>query len=167
MAIPVDRFPLIDFEEIERILVIENKTSFGRAEVFLTAPALRGTIAIFGSGYATSSLSSTSWIGTRQIEYWGDIDSHGLRILGAFRSVFPRTEALLMDEAVFDRFPEYHSDSPADEADEPKGLTSDELSLFRRLVSLSSGNRLEQERIPIQYARARLEEWWNKIHLTE
>jgi hypothetical protein len=162
MAIPVDRFPLIDFEEIERVLVIENKTSFGRAEVFLTAPALRGTIAIFGSGYATSALSSISWIETRRISYWGDIDSHGLRILGAFRSVFPRAEALLMDEAVFDKFPEFHSDSPADDADEPKGLTIDEISLFRRLVSLSSKNRLEQERIPIQFVRSRLEEWWIK-----
>lgn len=159
-AIPVDRLSLIDFDEIERVLIIENKTSFGRSDVFLTAPALRGTIAIFGSGYAASALSSTSWIGTRQIGYWGDIDSHGLRILGAFRSVFPRAEALLMDEAVFDKFPEYHSDSPADDADEPNGLTIDEISLFRRLVSLSSGNRLEQERIPIQFAQSRLEEWW-------
>lgn len=162
MAIPVDRFSLLNFDEIERILVIENKTSFGRAEVFLTAPAMRGTIAIFGSGYATSALSSISWIETRRIGYWGDIDSHGLRILGAFRSLFPRTEALLMDEAVFDTFPEYHSDSPADDAEEPKGLTSDEMSLFRRLVSLSSKNRLEQERIPIQYARSKLKEWWLK-----
>ena len=163
IAIPVDRFSLIDFEEIERVLIIENKTSFGRADVFLTAPALRGTIAIFGSGYATSALAAASWIKARQIGYWGDIDSHGLRILGAFRTAFPLAEALLMNESTFDKFPEYHSDAPADDAAEPNGLTADEIGLFRRLVSLPSGNRLEQERIPILFVRSTLEEWWTKI----
>jgi len=120
---------------------------------------MRGTVAVFGSGYAARSLGAAAWFASRRIAYWGDIDSHGLRILGGFRSAFPATESLLMDEATYDRFPEYRTDAPADQATEPEGLTVEELALFRRLVSLPRGNRLEQERIPTKYARSRMEEW--------
>ena len=159
LSLPVDLLALLDFPEIERVLVLENKTSFGRVDVFLSAPALRGTIAIFGSGYASRALGAASWMASRRIGYWGDIDSQGLRILGGFRSSFPGAESILMDEESFDRFPEYHADAPPDEAAEPANLDSAEARLFRRLVSMREGNRLEQERIPYGYATERLLRW--------
>ena len=159
LALPLDRLASLDFPEIERVLVVENKTSLGSAEVFLTAPAMRGAIALFGSGYASRSLGAAAWLASRRLGYWGDIDSHGLRILGAFRASFPAAQAILMDEATFDRFPDYHGDAPPDAAAEPEGLYPEELSLFRRLVSMPSGNRLEQERVPFGYARERLVAW--------
>lgn len=159
LALPLDRLMALDLPEIERVLVFENKTSFGDADVFLTAPAMAGTLAMFGSGYASAALARASWLAARRIGYWGDIDSHGLRILGTFRSAFPLAESLLMDEETFDFFEEYRSDAPSDEAPEPTGLHPDELGLFRRLVSLPRRNRLEQERIPLGYARQRLLAW--------
>lgn len=160
LALPLDRLAALDVPEIERVLVIENKASFGSgAEVFLTAPAMRGTLAVFGSGGAARSLGAAAWLASRRLGYWGDIDSQGLRILGGFRTSFPRTESVLMDEETFDRFPDYRTDAPPDEAREPENLRPDEMSLFRLLVSLPSGNRLEQERIPFQFARRRLLDW--------
>ncbi len=157
LAVPADRLGALGFDEIERVLVIENKTTFGNADVFLTAPLLPRTIAIFGSGYAASALRSSGWLATRRVFYWGDIDSHGLRILAAFRINFPNATSILMDEATFDRFPGYRSDAPNDSRAEPQGLTDKELSLFRRLCSLENKNRLEQERIPLAFVKARLE----------
>jgi Uncharacterized protein conserved in bacteria len=159
LSLPLDRLACLNFPEIERVLVIENKTSFGRADVFLTAPSMAGTIALFGSGYASQSIGADSWISSRRIGYWGDIDSHGLRILGGFRAAFPAAESILMDEGTFDRFPEYRSDAPSDAGSEPEGLEPAELSLFRRLVAAQSRNRLEQERVPYLYASQRLIAW--------
>ena len=155
----MDRLASLDLPEIERILIIENKTSFGKAEVFLTAPALSGAIAVFGSGFAAKNLAAASWFASRRLGYWGDIDSHGLRILGAFRASFPDAEALLMDEETFDRFPDYRSDAPADLDPPPRGLNPTEQKLFRRLVSMPKRNRLEQERVPQSWARKRLIDW--------
>ncbi|MDX9899695.1 MAG: DUF2220 family protein [Spirochaetia bacterium] len=157
LAIPADRLDALGFDDIERVLVIENKASFSNADVFLTAPLLRNTIAIFGSGYAAASVHSAGWLATRRVFYWGDIDSHGLRILAAFRSSFPHTTSILMDDDTFERFPEYRSDAPGDFRAEPQGLTDAELLLFRKLCSLENRNRLEQERIPLAFVRAMLE----------
>lgn len=159
ISIPSEELGRLDFPEIKRVLVMENKASFGRADVLLTAPLLRGTVAIFGSGYAASLISGTAWLHRRQIGYWGDIDSHGLRILAEFRKSFPEAESILMDEETFDRFPEYRSDAPSDEALEPEELNLDELRLLRRLLGLRVANRLEQERIPLSYAREKLVSW--------
>jgi len=156
LAVPADNFASLGFDEIERVLVIENKASFGSADVFLTAPSLKRTMAIFGSGYAAAALKSAPWLATKRLLYWGDIDTHGLRILAAFRIDFPAVQSVLMDVATFERFPEYRSDAPPDRAPEPSGLTPDELKLFRRLASFSDQNRLEQERIPLAFARSEL-----------
>lgn len=156
LAVPADGFARLGFEEIERVLVIENKASFGNADVFLTAPSLKRTMAIFGSGYAVTALKEAPWLANRRLFYWGDIDTHGFRILAAFRLNFPAAQSVLMEDATFERFPEYRSDAPPDSAPEPAGLTYDELKLFRRLATFRDRNRLEQERIPLAFARSEL-----------
>ncbi|OHD26472.1 MAG: hypothetical protein A2Y38_02000 [Spirochaetes bacterium GWB1_59_5] len=158
LAVPADRFASLGFDEIERVLVIENKASFGNTDVFLTAPSLKRTMAIFGSGYAAAALQAAPWLLGRHLFYWGDIDTHGLRILAAFRLNFPTVHSVMMDDATFERFPEYRSDAPPDSAPAPLGLTPDELKLFRRLASFSDQNRLEQERIPLAHVREMLAE---------
>jgi hypothetical protein len=156
LAVPTDRFIALGFEEMERVLVIENKASFGNADVFLTTPSLKRTMAIFGSGYAAAALQAAPWLATRQLFYWGDIDTHGLRILAAFRMNFPSAQSVMMDDATFEMFPEYRSNAPPDRAPEPSGLTHDELRLFRRLAAFNDRNRLEQERIPLAHVRSEL-----------
>ena len=172
LSLPADCLINLDFPEIRTILVIENKASFANVEVFLTVPAMEGCLAIFGSGYAVAALGSAPWLATRRIFYWGDIDSHGLRILAGFRRNFPEAQSVMMDRETYSRFSAYHSGAPADTAAEPLGLTPDELALFRDLVSLppknrsgnharnsldqGPGNRLEQERIPLAYVQEQL-----------
>ncbi|MFH2114206.1 MAG: Wadjet anti-phage system protein JetD domain-containing protein [Spirochaetota bacterium] len=156
LALPADSLAALDLPEIQTVLVIENKASFGNVEVFLTVPAMEGCLAIFGSGYAVAALGSAPWLATRRILYWGDIDSHGLRILAGFRRNFPGARSVMMDRETFAHYEVYHSHAPADMAAEPRGLTLDELHLFKELVSSRSGNRLEQERIPLAYAREQL-----------
>ncbi|MGD9938876.1 MAG: DUF3322 domain-containing protein [Clostridia bacterium] len=164
LSLPADSLAKLDFPEIRTIMVIENKASFANVEVFLTVPAMEGCLAIFGSGYAVAALGCAPWLATRRIFYWGDIDSHGLRILAGFRCNFPDAQSVMMDRETFDRFSAYHSTAPADTAAEPQGLTPDEMELFRELVSShpgsqpgnQSGNRLEQERIPLVYVREQL-----------
>jgi hypothetical protein len=151
LSLPADSLVNLDFPEIRTILVMENKTSFSNVEVFLTVPAMEGCLAIFGSGYAVTALRSAPWLATRRIFYWGDIDSHGLRILAGFRCNFPEAQSVMMNRETFDHFSDYHSEAPADTAAEPEGLTPDELALFRELTSQETGNRLEQERIPLTY----------------
>ena len=172
LSLPADTLARLDFPEIRTILVIENKASFANVEVFLTVPAMEGCLAIFGSGYAVTALGCAPWLATRRIFYWGDIDSHGLRILAGFRRHFPGARSVLMDRETFEHCEAYHSVAPADLAPEPQGLTPIELKLFQKLVtgylSPPSGNhpeslpgtqpsiRLEQERIPLAYVREQL-----------
>jgi len=160
LSLPADTLQTINFPELHTVLVIENKTSFSNVEVFLTVPAMGGCLAVFGSGYAVAALGSAPWLASRRIFYWGDIDSHGLRILAGFRRDFPDARSVMMDRDTFTRFAAYHSEAPTDTAPEPEGLSPEELSLFRKLVSRQdgdqSGKRLEQERIPLAYAREKL-----------
>ncbi len=75
-----------------RILIVENKQS-GYA-----LPALDDTIAVFGGGRNTAWMEA-KWLNTKQIGYWGDIDSWGLAILSEARQRKPQLQALMMDEA--------------------------------------------------------------------
>ena len=152
LAVPAGELEKLGFKEIRTIIVVENKASFACLEVFLTLPNLRGTAAIFGSGFAVQALQQCRWMNARRVLYWGDIDTHGFRILAGLREPFPQIESILMDEDTFDRFPRARSDAPLDLVEAPQGLRDTENALFRRLSRLSSRNRLEQERIPA---------WWS------
>jgi hypothetical protein len=152
LAVPVNELEKLAFKELRTIIVVENKASFSGLELFLTLPEIRGAAAIFGSGFAAQALRECQWMIDRRILYWGDIDTHGFRILGGLRESFPQIESILMDEPTFDRFPDARSDAPMDLAEAPRGLGEEEYALFLRLARLSSRNRLEQERIPT---------WWS------
>src|SRR5699024_2983888 len=75
----------------QRILIVENLISL------LTLPPMRDTVAVFGKGTAVSSLTHLPWIHTAQVYYWGDLDTHGFRILHSLRATGVQTSSLLMD----------------------------------------------------------------------
>jgi len=156
LSVPVGVLDRLSFPELTTLIVVENKASFTNLDVFLTLPALKGTAAVFGSGFAALSMASCSWMKDRRILYWGDIDTHGLSILAGFRAAFPAVRSVLMDEQTFDRFPEFRTDAPQDIGSPPEGLSPDEAALFSRLASLTARNRLEQERIPASWAAERI-----------
>jgi hypothetical protein len=159
LSVPVSELAKLSFPELRTLIVVENKASFSGLELFLTIPGLKSAAAVFGSGFAAQALRECRWMADRRLFYWGDIDTHGFRILAGLREAFPRMQSILMDENTFDQFPNFRSDAPADLAQPPRGLQEVEHALFLRLARLSSRNRLEQERLPA---------WWtaNQFSLT-
>lgn len=158
VSVPVCSLNRLLFSEITTVIVFENKASFANADAFLSLPSLRGCAAIFGSGFAVGSIRAAAELNDREILYWGDIDTQGFQILSLVREKFPRCRSILMDEETFDQFPEYRTDAPSTKVEDPRALTPEELSLYHRLSRLPKQNRLEQERIPIRWARERLSE---------
>lgn len=129
------------------ILITENRTNF------LTLPPTAGTIALQGQGYAVSRLRRASFLGTKRIIYWGDLDAQGFEILAVLRRAFPQTESLMMDAETWARFPNYIVQSPNSRNTRERFLpllSREEAALFMEISAL--GKRLEQERIPQKYA---------------
>ena len=158
LAVPVSCLEALGFAEVRTVLVVENKATFSNVDVFLSLPALSGVLAVFGSGSLAASLRAVSWFADRRLLYWGDTDTQGIRILAGLRQGFPQLQSVLMDERTFDRFPDARSDAPRDDSELPAGLTEEEAALYARLARMASGNRLEQERIPVWWAKERLNE---------
>ncbi len=133
------------------VLITENRTNF------LTLPACTGTIAFQGQGYAVSRLRKAPFLKSRRIIYWGDVDCQGFEILAALRREFPQTESLMMDNDTWAQFAGYRVSGVASrnaaEQFLPR-LRREEWALFSAVSE--SGLRLEQERIPHDYATRRI-----------
>jgi hypothetical protein len=78
-------------EGIKRIFITENEINF------LAFPSMQDSLVIFGAGYGFDTLAKASWLASRRIYYWGDIDTHGFAILHQLRSHFGHVLSLLMD----------------------------------------------------------------------
>jgi hypothetical protein len=123
-------------------LITENRVNF------LTLPALPGTIALLGMGYAVSRLGAAGHLAGRRILYWGDMDAQGYEILAVLRRSFPHADSILMDRATWDAFPGCHREGrPSRNAPEEflPQLTDAEKAMF--LLVRAENVRLEQEQI--------------------
>ena len=76
---------------VDRVFITENEINF------LAFPPLGKALIIFGAGYGFSALAHAKWLNDCQINYWGDIDTHGFAILDELRNHFPHTASWLMD----------------------------------------------------------------------
>ncbi|MFT3860777.1 Wadjet anti-phage system protein JetD domain-containing protein [Micropruina sp.] len=111
-----------------------------------------GVIAVHGNGLVVTELAAVAWIAGSRVLYWGDLDSHGLAILGELRAVLPQTESVLMNTEVLQRFAHLAVADPTPRRGAIGHLTPGET---RALEWLREGDlRLEQERIPWPYAAA-------------
>ena len=110
-----------------------------------------------GSGYAVSVFERIDWLRGVPVLYWGDLDSHGFAILHRLRTHLPAVTSVLMDEETLVA----HRDLWVREEKPHRGafdtLTGQEARALAR-VRTDGDVRLEQERIPWEVARARLEE---------
>ncbi|MGH8550082.1 MAG: DUF3322 domain-containing protein [Methylococcales bacterium] len=135
-----------------RILVVENYQS-GYA-----LPDLDDTIAVFGGG-ANIAWMDADWLRTRQIGYWGDIDSSGLTFLSTARRQQTHLQALMMDKDTLLK----HQNRMVDDTDckpLPAHLTEAEQQLFEDLRNRFYGKtRLEQERLAPDYVFRHLSVW--------
>ena len=122
------------------VLLVENRDSMAPLS------ELPGVAAVHAQGLAAPELAVVGWIARARVLYWGDLDSHGLRILSLVRRVLPSTESLLMNRATLSRFAALAGVEPTPFRAGISYLTPEESATLR---ALRQGDvRLEQERIP-------------------
>jgi len=132
-----------------RVYVVEN------LQTGLAFGDLPGSVVFMRLGYGVDVLARLPWGRRVECVYWGDLDTHGLRILGRARTCLPHVRSLLMDEETLLSHRALWGEE-AEQVFDPDvpGLTSDEQLLYRRLKQQHWGVnvRLEQERIEWEYA---------------
>lgn len=147
----LDGDPLVDFtaaaSELAKlelsptcVLLVENRDSMAP----LAGPP--GVVAVHAQGLAAPELAIVPWVARSRVLYWGDLDTHGIRILGLVRQVLPQTESVLMDRETLERFTSLAVREPAPYRGEIGHLTPGEREALRAVRS--GDHRLEQERIP-------------------
>ena len=141
--------PEADGKVPDRVVVVENLTTF------LALPPLPGTVAIFGRGFAVDAVAALPWALRAEVFYWGDLDSHGFAILDRLRHHAPAGTSVLMDRDTLDAWRTFAVPDPKPTRATPTHLTSDELATLETLTE-SGDLRLEQERIPWDWALSRL-----------
>jgi hypothetical protein len=133
--------------DCSNVFVTENLMNF------LTLPKLNETIAIWsGGGFNVSYLKNVEWLKNSQFYYWGDLDAQGFQILNQFRTYFPNTIAVMMDEETLNNFKPALGEPAANQ--HLKLLTDKELQLYQLLRD--NNLRLEQEKITQAYAEAKI-----------
>lgn len=135
------------------ILIVEN------LESGLGLPLLPDTIAVFGGGKNVVWME-TEWLKTKNVAYWGDLDTWGLSILSDVRSKLPTITVLMMDQNTL----QLHKDRMVEERksvdNAPEFLTAPEKEIFLNLKNTSElASRLEQERLSPEYIKTKLETW--------
>lgn len=122
------------------VLLVENRDSM--------APLadLPGVVAVHAQGLAAPELAVVGWIARSRVLYWGDLDTHGLRILSLVRKVLPGTQSILMDRATLDRFVPLAVTEPSPFRGDVGHLTPEESKALKSIRQRDL--RLEQERIP-------------------
>lgn len=133
-----------DHAPFHTVLVVENLATFH------ALPALPGTLAIFGAGFREHVLAEASWLSSKRLLYWGDLDSHGFAILHRFRSLYPHTVSVLMDAGTFHSYRDLAVREPTVHRGDLPLLTPAEQETMAALRE-AGGMRLEQERIPFDH----------------
>jgi hypothetical protein len=147
-AVPLDEVNRLCITA-ENALVVENEMTF------LTLPQIPRTIAILGSGDAVSHLRLISWLKQMRLLYWGDMDTHGFEALSFLRSHHQHAESIMMDVEAYTQFRQFAVQASAYASRAELHLSEVERALFNTLGD--EGRLLEQERITLTYAKARLE----------
>lgn len=136
-----------------RVYIVENLQT-GLA--FSDEP---GAVAFMGLGYGVSSLARLPWVARAQGIYWGDLDTHGFAILDRARACLPGLESALMNEETLLAFRDlWVHEKEQNLASALPMLNTVEQEVYRGLKEQRWGVnvRLEQERIPWNFAAPRL-----------
>ncbi|MBM9538315.1 DUF3322 domain-containing protein [Desulfobulbus alkaliphilus] len=132
---------------VTKVFITENEINF------LAFPDVPDAMVIFGAGYGFQHLAAATWLQTRAIYYWGDIDTHGFAILNQFRGFFPHSLSFLMDrQTLLEHRPLWGFEAQP-ESGNLTCLRTEEQSLYDQLRRNHWGEhiRLEQERIGFAY----------------
>lgn len=140
VSAPVDELDALPVAP-RHVVVVENM------QTFLALPALPGTVAVLGSGYAADAVSGIRWVRDAAVFYWGDLDRDGFAILDRVRAHIPGAESLFMDEATLVAHRHLWVEDPTrDRAPVLPRLTASEQRAYE-LLRAYGGVRLEQERL--------------------
>jgi len=151
ISMPINQFNELILP-IKKVIIVENKTNL--YTVALTIPVQEKTIVIFGSGFKIENLKNAQWLNYVEILYWGDLDIQGFEILSQMRSYFIQTKSFLMDENTFNKFFE-NDNGTLSKVTTQLNLTKVELNIYEKLKQ--NNWRLEQEKIPLEYVKKKLE----------
>lgn len=139
---------------VSRVFIVENK------QTGLAFDDLPGAVVLMARGYAVDRLHELPWLRAAEaVHYWGDLDTHGLAILGRLRGHLPQVRSLLMDEAtLLSHRALWVTEPQPHRADTIDHLEAAEQALYRDLRGDRWGVRvrLEQERIGWDVAWARI-----------
>ncbi len=146
LSMPVAQFQQLNLL-IDKVFITENKVNG------LAFPPVNNAMVIFGLGYGIQSLKQVNWLNTCQLNYWGDIDTHGFAILSQLRGYFSKVQSLLMNEATLLACKEFWGQEPEHKSHKAQclpNLNEQELALYQNLKQnkYQPCLRLEQERIP-------------------
>ncbi|MGB5540171.1 MAG: Wadjet anti-phage system protein JetD domain-containing protein [Gammaproteobacteria bacterium] len=134
---------------VRRVFITENEINF------LAFPQVADSWLLFGAGYGFEQLVRCAWLQHCEVNYWGDIDTHGFAILDRLRAHLPQARSLLMDRATLMAF-EVHwgmEDKPTQR--DLHRLDAQERALYDALRDnrIRPNLRLEQERIGFEWVR--------------
>ena len=137
------------------VFIVENEVSY------LAFPAVADSIVVFGSGFGVAGLGELPWLDSREIVYWGDIDTHGFDILHRLRNRFASASSILMDEETLLAHRRQWVSEPSPTSRPLGNLTAAEAALYRDLIDDRHGQavRLEQERVRFSLVCRALEPW--------
>ena len=140
---------------VTTVFVVENQASY------LAFPELPEAIAVFGGGFAVTTLELVPWLAEKEVVYWGDIDTHGFAILDRLRERVPGARSILMDCSTLLAHRDQLTNEPSPTNASLHHLTAEESDLYRDLIEdrFSSAVRLEQERVRFGFLRDALEPW--------
>lgn len=138
---------------VERVFITENETNF------LAFPEVARAIVVFGAGYGGwEPLARAAWLHRCQLNYWGDIDTHGFAILDQLRGHFPSAASFLMDRETLIAHRLHWYEEPEPVRHDLSRLTNEEAALYDdlRFDRHRPRLRLEQERISFGWVIDRL-----------
>lgn len=138
---------------VERALIVENEITY------LSVPVRPGCVVLWGKGYDADEPASLQWLDDIEVNYWGDLDTHGFSILNRVRAHLPHARSVLMDrETLLAHESRWGLETSPTNSALP-GLTATESGLYSDLVTDRYGTavRLEQELIDWEWAAQRLD----------
>ena len=148
LTIRADEFCKLNLD-VTTVFVTENDING------LTFPMIDNSVIIFGRGYGFDYLRDADWLRSKEILYWGDIDTHGFSILSQFRKQFPSVTSFLMDRDTLLVCRQFWVEEATPSGGMLENLTEEERMLYDDLRSNTFGEavRLEQEFIPFDHVK--------------
>jgi len=149
LTVPVTQFAALR-SSVDRVFITENEVNA------LAFPSMSASMVVFGGGYGIERLAQVDWLRSRNVVYWGDIDTHGFAILDRLRASISDVRSVLMDRETLQAHRHVWGQEDADKRylGDLARLTDAERQLFVQLRDDLVGERirLEQERIAYAWA---------------